>query len=73
MFQHWHSGGGIVAHRYNCLGKGEVENVCEDACKLLSTCSEHTSQNAIRASSFARIDFDFDLSALLTSVSVRVW
>lgn len=57
MFQHWHSGGGIVAHRYNCLGKGEVENVCEDACKLLSTCSEHTSQNAIRASSFAPIDF----------------
>lgn len=56
MFRHWHNGVGLEARRYNCLGKEQVENVCEDASKLLSTCSEHMSQDALRAGSLVCVD-----------------
>ncbi len=56
VFRHWHNGCGLKACWHSCLGVGQVENVCEDPCKLLCKCPEHTSRNAVGASSLACVD-----------------
>lgn len=33
VFHYWYNGDVLDAHRYNCLGKGQVEGAWEDTCK----------------------------------------
>ena len=40
---HRHYGGLLKTCWYYRLGQGEVENVSEDACQLVSACSQYTS------------------------------
>ena len=45
VFWHWHDGGGLKAGRHKSTVQGQIEYLRQDACQLLSTCSEHTSRD----------------------------
>ena len=45
----WHDDGSSEALRDNCLGQGQVENVCEDPSQLPSTGSKHVAWYSPRA------------------------
>ena len=55
FLEHWDNGGLLKADVDYSLGQGQVENVREDACQLVSTHSEDVARDAIWAPGFVTI------------------
>ena len=55
VLRYRHDGRGFKAHRNDCLGQGQVENVREDPSQLYSTRPKDPSRDSIRPSSLSCI------------------